>query len=463
MAAAGWQLINKPDDITITSHFIEVGISVRDFLLRFIFGLAVLPYEAYKYTDAIVRTNWRMIFTRRKLLEWTPSAAASHIRHDNVAAAYGSMWISPLVSIVSIVWMVQTNAEALYVAAPILILWFFAPALAWRLSRDETEKKPRLSQAQNIFLCKSARRTWSFFEQFVTEEENWLPPDNFQEEPSPVIAHRTSPTNMGLALLANLAAFDFGYITGGDLAARCNNTLQSMLKLERFKGHFFNWYDTISLLPMQPRYISTVDSGNLVGHLLTLRQGLLSQSSQPIFTWNSYHGLISTVKIIQDISKSGDAKQTEKILAALNVAIDEGANSLYTINKQLHELTSLTNQLSGYAAERETELKKWITKLSLQIKSIHDELLQLAPWIDISPLPENFDKLSSIDNIPTLISIQDMPHSILPHIDFYEQQENNAKYKDWLNKMRKCICAGSRQGGRKNQIIESISRTMRRT
>src|SRR6185369_12391128 len=180
------------------------------------------------------------------------------------------------------------------------------------------------------------------------------------------------------------------------------------------------------LLPMQPRYISTVDSGNLVGHLLTLRQGLLSQSSQPIFTWNSYHALITTVRIIQDISNKQDAKQTEKILTALNVAIDEGTNSLHSINRQLHELTSLTNQLSLYHAEIETELKKWITKLSLQLESIHDELVQLAPWIDLSPVPENFDKLSSIDNIPTLLSIQDMPHWILQHIDFYEQQENNA-------------------------------------
>ena len=126
------------------------------------------------------------------------------------------MWIAPLVSIISIGLMVYTNAEALYVASPILILWLFAPALAWRLSKEETEKKPSSPEAQNLFLHKSARRTWSFFEQFVTEEENWLPPDNFQEQPSPIIAHRTSPTNMGLALLANLAAFDFGYITGGN-------------------------------------------------------------------------------------------------------------------------------------------------------------------------------------------------------------------------------------------------------
>jgi hypothetical protein len=230
-----------------------------------------------------------------------------------------------------------------------------------------------------------------------------------------------------------------------------------MLKLERFNGHFYNWYDTTSLLPLQPRYVSTVDTGNLVGHLLTLRQGLLSQSSQPIFTRSSYQGLITTVRIIQDFAKGRDAKQTEKILDALNVAINEDNISLSSIKKRLHELTFLTNQLFLYLAEIETELKKWTTKLSLQIKSFHDDLLQLAPWIDLLPIPENFDKLASIDNIPTLLSIQDMPHWILQHIDFYEKQENNATNKDWLNKMRESICKGSRKANERISLLNQLA------
>ena len=284
MAAAGWQLINKPEDISISSHFIGVAVSVRNFFIRFIFGLAVLPYEAYKNTDAIVRTNWRMIITHRKLLQWTPSAAISRIHSNNLWPVYAAMWIAPFLSIITTGLLAYSNAAALYVASPILILWLFAPAIAWRLSKEETEKKPNLSEIQNLFLHKSARRTWSFFEQFVNAGENWLPPDNFQEQPAPVVAHRTSPTNMGLALLANLAAYDFGYISGREMAERCNNTIQTMHKLERYNGHFYNWYDTLSLLPLHPRYVSTVDSGNLVGHLLTLRQGLLSQANEPIFT-----------------------------------------------------------------------------------------------------------------------------------------------------------------------------------
>jgi cellobiose phosphorylase len=456
MAAAGWQLINKPEDVTLSSHFIEVGISVRDFLIRFIFGLAVLPYEAYKYTDAIVRTNWRMIFSRRKLLQWTPSASTRN-HGSNIWSVYGSMWIAPLLGIACTGFMIYTNAEALYVASPILILWLFAPALAWRLSKEEKERKPKLSEAQNLFLHKSARRTWSFFEQFVTEEENWLPPDNFQEQPSPVIAHRTSPTNMGMALLSNLAAYDFGYITGNEMVARCNNTLKTMLRLERYNGHFYNWYDTISLTPLQPRYVSTVDSGNLVGHLLTLRQGLLSQASQPVFGANVYEGCISTVKIIQDISKGHDAKQTEKILAALQAAVNDEDHSLKNIIKHLNELIFLANELSLYQAAIEIELKKWTTKLSEQIKKFHDDLLQLAPWIDLPPIPENFANLSSINEIPSLTSLKNMPDWVLKHVEIYEQQENTSENKNWLNCLRDYISKGSGEANKRIKLLNQLA------
>src|SRR6185369_10295112 len=111
-----------------------------------------------------------------------------------------------------------------------------------------------------------------------------------------------SPTNMGLSLLANLVAHDFGYISGSEMLKRCNNTISTMLKLERYSGHFYNWYDTLSLLPLHPKYVSTVDSGNLVGHLLTLRQGLSSQVNEPVFKKNFYDGLRTTLKIIQEYS-----------------------------------------------------------------------------------------------------------------------------------------------------------------
>src|SRR5690606_3613652 len=108
----------------------DVGISVRDVLLRFMFGMAVLPYEAYRYTDAIIRTNWRMIVSGKKLLEWTPSAVASHNTRNNIWSNYMAMWICPLLALTCACLFLQTNHPAFFVASPILILWFLAPAIA---------------------------------------------------------------------------------------------------------------------------------------------------------------------------------------------------------------------------------------------------------------------------------------------------------------------------------------------
>jgi cyclic beta-1,2-glucan synthetase len=150
------------------------------------------------------------------------------------------------------------------------------------------------------FLQKISRKTWAFFETFVGPEDHWLPPDNYQEHPVARVAHRTSPTNMGLALLANLSAYDFGYISTGRLDERTENALHTMAALERHRGHFYNWYVTQSLQPLLPKYISTVDSGNLAGHLLTLRAGLLALPDQPILGARWFDGLSHTLRIIVD-------------------------------------------------------------------------------------------------------------------------------------------------------------------
>jgi len=188
------------------------------------------------------------------------------------------------------------------VAAPLLLLWLAAPLLAWWLSRPLPRPEVRLVPEQRMFLRKLARKTWAFFDTFVGPDDHWLPPDNFQENPAEVVAHRTSPTNMGLALLANLSAYDFGYVTAGQLVERTRNTFAAMQKLERHRGHFYNWYDTRTLLPLLPVYVSTVDSGNLAGHLLTLRPGLAALPDQPILAARWLEGLEDSVQSQLDVA-----------------------------------------------------------------------------------------------------------------------------------------------------------------
>jgi cellobiose phosphorylase len=238
------------------------------------FALACLPYEAFVALDAIARTAWRLLITRRRLLEWTPAGDVWH--RNELPGYFRAMWAGPTLACAVAIYLAAARPGVLLVAAPVLLLWLASPAIAWWVSRPLARGDPGLTKAQDAFLRGVARKTWSFFETFVTAEDHWLPPDNFQEFPAAVVAHRTSPTNMGLALLANLSAYDFGFITAAQLVERTANTLGSMQRLERFRGHFYNWYDTRTLQPLPPRYVSSVDSGNLAMHLLTLRQGLIA-------------------------------------------------------------------------------------------------------------------------------------------------------------------------------------------
>ena len=429
MIAVGWQLFNKPIELTLKAHLIEVVTSIRDLLIRFMFGMAVLPFEAFKYSDAILRTNWRMIVSGRKLLQWTPSASISY-KSNSILLVYQSMWIAPLLSALCISLFLYTNAGTFLVASPILILWFLAPALAWRLSKPVSEESPEFGEGQLIFLHKSARKTWSFFEQFVSAEENWMPPDNFQEHPIAVIAHRTSPTNMGLALLANLTAYDFGYITGTEMTDRCNNTLQSMLKLERHKGHFYNWYDTLSLSPLHPRYVSTVDSGNLVGHILTLRQGFVALPHHPIFSKSVYEGLITTTQIIRDLPKLKHPEIADEILAFLERALMNYSTLLSSVMKNLDQLIILADRLIQTDQEIESDVFNWSDRLFSQLKSFRIELLQLVPWIEVEVPP----RFSEFDKIPSLSSVKALPETFFTRINQYGPG-NNSEETEWLNNL----------------------------
>ena len=145
-----------------------------------------------------------------------------------------------------------------------------------------------------------ARRTWRFFETFVGDDDNWLPPDNFQEDPDPVIAHRTSPTNMGMLLLSTVAAHDFGYLGTLELTERLRFTFDTLEKLDKYRGQFFNWYDTQNLAPLNPRYISTVDSGNLAGHLLAVKQSVIEITGKNLFDTRIVEGLTDTVLLIRE-------------------------------------------------------------------------------------------------------------------------------------------------------------------
>ena len=244
---------------------------------RVVLQLAFLANQAYEMVHAVVVTLVRLVFTRRGLLEWETSAASA-ARGTGTRGGAGArpflveMAASPAIAAAGLLLVSAFRPGALLVAAPILALWAAAPFIANVLSRTPVRRE--LSAPDRAFLLAVARKTWGYFATFMGPEDHGLPPDNFQEVPVPRVAHRTSPTNIGMGLLSVLAAHDLGILEEAELLERVDATLTTVEGLERLEGHLYNWYDTVSLAPLDPRYVSTVDSGNLAGALIALAEGL---------------------------------------------------------------------------------------------------------------------------------------------------------------------------------------------
>ncbi|VWX61586.1 Cyclic beta-(1,2)-glucan synthase NdvB [Burkholderiales bacterium 8X] len=254
--------------VRLRSHFLALGTEIELAVLRMGLDVALLTDQAWRAVDAVLRTLVRLLVTRRHLLEWTTAAQAGRGPRLDLPGFYRRMAGGTALGVL-LVAPALLGAWPAPAAWPFLGLWLAAPAWAWWASRQaegKREQGPSADDADALRLI--ARRTWRFFETFVTPADNMLPPDNFQEDPKPVVAHRTSPTNIGLYLLAAVSARDFGWSGTLETVERLEATLLTLSRLRCHKGHFFNWYDTGDLRALDPPYVSSVDSGNLAGHLI---------------------------------------------------------------------------------------------------------------------------------------------------------------------------------------------------
>ncbi|NTV85378.1 MAG: cyclic beta 1-2 glucan synthetase, partial [Burkholderiaceae bacterium] len=395
-------LIRKPEERDWLVHLNLTGKSAGRPILLALLTLILLPYDALICLDAILRSGGRMLFTRRGLLLWQlPSYAGRNARRTPADFAV-EMWIGPVLAVALGMVLASTRPPAeWFFSAPILLLWLASPLVGWWISRPLVSPAPDLSVDQRAFLRTSARRTWCYFADFVGPQDNWLPPDNFQEYPVPAIASRTSPTNMGMSLLADLAAYDFGYLTAGESLQRIGNTLASMEKLERYRGHFFNWYDTRTLQPLAPQYVSSVDSGNLAGCLLTLQAGLAELKNQPVLSSNALQGLQDTLQVLaehvpalptpdlaqkigflQDTLRSFTQNGQPQTLAAAESVLDE----IHRIGGGLVAWLPTDIDIDG-------ELYYWAQAFDQQSRTLRDELGYLVPE------PQHFS------TIPTLAEL----------------------------------------------------------
>ena len=370
--------LRKPADLPWALHLRGVADSGTRQLGQMFLTLAFLPYDAFISMDAIARTLLRLLVTRKRLLEWKTSSDSELSARNDLAASYARMWIAPLVALASGIFLAIMRADQLASALPVLAIWFVSPWIAWWISKPIASAPANLTAAQLSFLRVTARRTWHFFDTFVSAQENWLPPDNFQESPNPVIASRTSPTNMGLALLANLAARDFGYISSERLIRRIQDSLATMRQLERYRGHFFNWYETRTLRPLHPHYVSSVDSGNLAGHLLTLAAGMREQTDEPIYTAQIFAGLRDTLKVLMVLVGANT------MLSQLDAELENAPGALHEGYALLERAAMLAGKIAATFAHGAHEHRQWSQSLQQSCEEHLQDLRLLAPWLNMA-------------------------------------------------------------------------------
>ncbi|MGH8157688.1 MAG: GH36-type glycosyl hydrolase domain-containing protein [Rhodanobacter sp.] len=378
-------LAQKPQDVQLDQHLRAAFRAGGQHLARMALALAWLPHEVQYSLDAIVRTLWRMAVSHRRLLQWQTSSEVARRSSNAPAALWRLMWIGPLLALGLTTALAWQRPMVLILAAPLLLLWLLSPWIAWWISQPRPPSTFAPSAAQLRFLRMLARRTWAFFDRQVGPADHWLPPDNLQEQPGPVIAHRTSPTNIGMALLANLAGYDFGFLSAGRLLERSQQTLATMQQLPRHRGHFYNWYDTLSLQPLAPLYISAVDSGNLAGHLLTLRPGLLALLDEPLFPPRMLQGLLDTLAVLHDALDSADAAALQPMQRELESALASppatASAAVSLLQRQLDHAHALAQALTVAVG---SDAEFWLDALLDQCSDLCDEAsaLRLDPPAD---------------------------------------------------------------------------------
>lgn len=301
--------------VPIQTHLKSVLSDLALALWQVSLSVSFLAHQAWSMGDAIVRTLYRLFISRRHLLEWTSAAQAKILFSHHKRSIYSRMACAPLLAAGSTGLVLTFAPERFWPAVPFLWLWFLSPTIAQHISREDPSKRRRvLSEAERNEFRRIARKTWRFFEKFVTPEHHDLPPDNFQEIPEPIVAHRTSPTNIGVYLLSVLAARDFGWIGLLETLERLEVTLRTVQALPRYEGHLFNWYDTHDLRPLEPHYVSTVDSGNLAGHLWTLAEGCRQLRDDFLIQPAGLQGLLDVLAILENrLTDLKDVPRTEMV------------------------------------------------------------------------------------------------------------------------------------------------------
>ncbi len=359
-------IVPRRPDVKPRSHLralrkdIWLAVSLTAFLITF------LAHQAWLMIDAIGRTLFRLIVSRRNLLQWVTAAQANLRSELDLASAYRRMSGGIVIAMAAVALIGYLRPDDWPMAAPFVILWIASPAIAvWISLSPLVAGHLAVTDAEARALRLVARRTWRYFETFVTADDHMLPPDNFQEDPRPVLAHRTSPTNIGLYLLSAVSARDFGWAGTIETVDRLEATFATMRLLQQYRGHFYNWYDTRDLRPLDPRYVSSVDSGNLAAHLIALANACREWIKEPVVSRLSCVGIGDALYLAREALQElpNDLRvhtiastQLEQALDALLAALDGDAAQSNDIAARLGRIAPLITTLADIARALAGEL-----------------------------------------------------------------------------------------------------------
>jgi len=352
-------------------RYMPVMFGLKAVLLQFLLVLIFLPYQAWLMSHAIMVTLTRVFITKKNLLEWVTADDTEKFQKNSLIAYLFTMKAALLQAPIPVILALLFKPEALPLGLLFFAIWVSGPVIAWFISRDQPQKVLLLSASDALFLGRITRKTWRYFEDFANAKSHYLIPDNYQADPPRGLAQRTSPTNIGLGLLAPLTARDFGYISTGRMIEVIDKTLQTIESMEKWQGHLLNWYDTLTLKPLRPAYVSTVDSGNFLCYLVTLNQGLKDYLNSPLIDPRFVSGIRDT---LQCVGKSD--YPVYSMILPVDPAADKKTLDLMAWHQTLETLIK---------KETLAELAEgvWKTKTIEMISLFRNEMTRFLPGIDL--------------------------------------------------------------------------------
>ncbi|HVI72975.1 MAG TPA: hypothetical protein VM656_16005, partial [Pyrinomonadaceae bacterium] len=384
--------------------------------------------------DAIIRALYRQFISKKNLLEWVSAAETEKSARNTLVAFIRFLLPALVLTVIALGLTVGLRPTALPIMGPLAVIWLLSPLIAYWVSKPRPTERKLLSAEDAKYARMIARRIWRFFETFVGAEDNWLPPDNYQEDPTPIVAHRTSPTNIGLLLLATSSARDLGYVGALELVERYELTFSTLATLGRLHGHYFNWYNTQTLEPLLPQYISTVDSGNLAGHLIAVKQACVEFPEQSLFDITVIAGLNDTIDAITtEAVNLGSFRQRTEVVTVRQLQDEIAAcrerlktdpgNSLSSwtvlidsLGRRASEIEDIVNALAHEHGEGSfKELRWWVGAFKHQVDARRRDIEALTQWGPLLPalesrLPADSNQdweriLKLLQDVPTLAEV----------------------------------------------------------